>query len=212
MKKFIFMFLIIVLASVAYAQEFKFIGGTSFSKYTVSPWDIFFNWEVIVNYKSSYKTSFIIGGGIEFALTKNIAFEIDGLYFQKGSITKAQEIPNTQWDHILNVFSFPMLLKIKVLPDSSPYLLGGGEFSIVLSHDYKLNHVGQVREEEDIKESTNSFDYGLVFGGGYEIKMQVVSLFIEGRYHIGLRNIIKESMRWESIKTNAVVLIFGLKI
>ena len=49
-------------------------------------------------------------------------------------------------------------------------------------------------------------------GGGLEIKMPNNSLFIEGRYHIGLINIAKENLRFESIKTNAFVLILALKI
>jgi len=42
--------------------------------------------------------------------------------------------------------------------------------------------------------------------------MQGFSFFIEGRYHLGMRNIISDYYPFETIKTKAEVLLFGFKI
>lgn len=192
MKKYLFIFLSILLVSVTYAHGFKFMGGLNLSKYAVEPEVSAIEWK--------NKTGFLAGAGIDISLVPNIAIEIDALYFQKGSKV---EVLGVEQDYTLNVISIPALLRIKFLPGPSPYILGGGEFSLILSHEF---------EEEDIKENFKSFDYGLVFGAGFEMKMPGASIFIEGRYNIGMNNIIKDPVGDESIKTKAIVVIVGIKI
>lgn len=192
MKKYLFIFLSILLVSVTYAHGFKFMGGLNLSKYAVEPEVSGIEWK--------NKTGFLAGAGIDISLVPPIAIEIDALYFQKGSKV---EVLGVEQDYTLNVISIPALLRIKFLPGPSPYILGGGEFSLILSHEF---------EEEDIKENFKSFDYGLVFGAGFEMKMPGASLFIEGRYNIGMNNIIKDPVGDESIKTKAIVVIVGIKI
>jgi len=192
MKKFLFIFLSILLVSVTYAHGFKFMGGLNLSKYAVEPEVSGIEWK--------NKTGFLAGAGIDISLVPNIAIEIDALYFQKGSKV---EVLGVEKDYTLNVISIPALLRIKFLPGPSPYILGGGEFSLILSHEF---------EEEDIKENFKSFDYGLVFGAGFEMTMPGASIFIEGRYNIGMNNIKKDPVGDESIKTKAIVVIVGIKI
>jgi len=205
MKKFLFIFLSIFLASKAYTLEFKFMGGATLSKYTGWPGPCLI--EIYIegcNFlcQKNYKPGFLVGGGFEFSFSKKMAFEIDWLYFQKGCKTKpccpAAKGITVPIDDTLNVLSIPALLKIKFQPNSSPYVLSGGEFSIILSH--KMNG-------EDITEHTQNFDYGLVLGGGFDIKLREFTFFIEGRYHLGLRNIMP-SVR----ETKAIVLLLGFKV
>ncbi|GAF91728.1 unnamed protein product, partial [marine sediment metagenome] len=137
------------------------------------------------------------------SLSQTIAIEVDELYLQKGCNIKFREAPDVRWNYTLNVFSLPILLKIKLLSTPPVYILGGGEFSHILSH--KENGL-------DITENTKIFDYGIILGGGLKIKMPNNDLFIEARYHIGLQNIAKDNLRFESIKTNAFVLMLALRI
>ena len=218
MKKFLFLFFLCMgLVSGTYAKEYKFIAGMNLSKYIIQP-EV--NFDIDKGDEYSYKinniTRYLIGGGVEFALTRNIAVEIDALYFQKGSriykVYSNIEIYVVPWEYTLHVISVSTLLKIKAFAGSSPYILGGGEFSLILFHRYKFDFGDYKGDEQDAKENTKSFNYGLVFGGGFEIKMPRTSLFIEGRYHLGLRNISKELRDWESLRTRSVVLILGFKI
>jgi len=215
MKKYLFILLSLILVSAAYSQEFKLIGGISFSNYNVWPEVISFPFDLCwieYNYKCNYNNRYLVGGGVEFDLSRKLAFEIDILYFQKGSNIQDRYLSRLKWNYVLNVISTPMLVKVSLYPDTSPYVLVGCDFSIVLSHKEKLIVEEEEYYEEDIKANTKGFDFGLVFGAGFEIKIQVISLFIEARYYLGLKNIIKDYWPFESINTKSGVILIGLKI
>jgi len=192
MKKFLLIFLTIILVSTTHAYGFKFMAGGHLSKYAVEPEGAGIEWK--------NKMGFLVGGGIELFSVPHISLEIEGLYFRKGSKV---EIIGVEGDYTLDVISIPALVKVKILPGPSPYVLGGGEFSYILTH--KLDDV-------DIKDITKSYDYGVIFGAGYEMSMPGASLFFEGRYHLGLNNILKDPAPGESLKTKALVVIVGIKI
>jgi len=200
--------------------------GGNISKYEISP-EVYYGsvrgYEFEYTYEISNTKGFLFGCGIEFALTRNVSIEIDGLYFQKGSSIQKLYSPlesplenlaiiDLLLSYNLEGISIPLLLKIKFLSGSSPYILGGGEFSFILSHEYQTIIEGRTVDRISIKEFTQSFDYGLVLGAGFEVKMETISFFIEGRYYPGLRNIIKGSIDWESAKITSVALILGFKI
>jgi len=192
MKKFLLIFLTIILVSTTHAYGFKFMAGGHLSKYAVEPEGAGVEWK--------NKMGFLVGGGIELLSVPHISLEIEGLYFRKGSKV---EIIGVEGDYTLDVISIPALVKVKILPGPSPYVLGGGEFSYILTH--KLDGV-------DIKNITKSYDYGVIFGAGYEMSMPGASLFFEGRYHLGVANILKDPAPGESLKTKALVVIVGIKI
>jgi opacity protein-like surface antigen len=192
MKKYLLIFLTIILVSTTHAYGVKLIAGGHLSKYAVEPEGAGIEWK--------NKMGFLVGGGIELFSVPHISLEIEGLYFRKGSKV---EIIGVEGDYTLDVISIPALIKVKILPGPSPYVLGGGEFSYILTH--KLDGV-------DIKNTTKSIDYGVIFGAGYEMSMPGASLFFEGRYHLGVANILKDPAPGESLKTKALVVIVGIKI
>jgi len=192
MKKYLLIFLTIILVSTTHAYGFKFMAGGHLSKYAVEPEGAGVEWK--------NKMGLLIGAGIELFSVPNISLDIDGFYFRKGSKFKSAI---EELDYTLDVISITPLVRVKFLPGPSPYVLAGGEFSYILTH--KL-------DEEDIKEETKSFDYGLVFGAGYQMSMPGASLFFEGRYHLGVANILKDPAPGVSIKTKALVVIVGIKI
>ncbi|MFQ6070602.1 MAG: hypothetical protein ACE5LC_08780 [Candidatus Aminicenantales bacterium] len=69
--------------------------------------------------------------------------------------------------HALYEISFPVLVKLKQLFHSSFYLLGGGDLSYIIWAG-----------------SSWRFDYGVVFGGGIELKKLTPISYIEIRCHI----------------------------
>ncbi|GAI92637.1 unnamed protein product, partial [marine sediment metagenome] len=172
MKKFLLIFLTIVLVSTTHAYGFKFMAGGHLAKYAVAPEVAGIEWK--------NKTGFLVGGGIELFSVPHISLDIDGFYFRKGSKV---EVIGVEGDYTLDVISITPLVRVKFLPGPSPYVLGGGEFSYILTH--KLDGV-------DIKNTTKSYDYGVIFGAGYEMSMPGASLFFEGRYHLGVANILKD--------------------
>ena len=210
---FILLFLSIGLVfNSSYAQEFKLMGGGTLSKYSKAP-AIGGIEGLGTDSLTRYKPGFLVGIGVECVLTEKLAIEIEGLYFQKGSRFNFSDlIWERKMDYFLNVLSFPVLLKFKILPESSPYILGGSEFSIILSHRSRAILGGLKGPVEDAREKVKAYDFALVLGGGFEIVVKPVSFFIEARYHPGLRDISKDKLYFASLKTSAVVILLGLKI
>ncbi len=192
MKKFFLIFLTIILVSTTHAYAFKLMAGGSLAKYAVEPEGTGVEWK--------NKMGFLMGAGIELFSVPNISLDIDLFYFRKGSKFKSA---TEELDYALNVISITPLVRVKFLPGPSPYVLGGGEFSYILTHK---------SGDTDIKAFYKSFDYGLVFGAGYQMSMPGASLFFEGKYHLGLANILKDPTPGVSLKTKTLVVIVGIKI
>ena len=197
MKKFIFFILIMMISSSLYA-DFKIMGGLNLSKYKNMTGSVF---------QHSYKMGFLAGIGFEKNITQKILLEFDLLYFQKGSKTESNDFPYLKSEYILNVISFPVLLRYQFLYNSSPYVLAGFEISSVISHEEKLEGQNSI----DLEDTTDSSDFGYLFGFGYQIELQEdLFYFIEARYHFGDRNITNNRVDI-IIKTNAILIIVGLK-
>ncbi len=165
-------------------------------------------------------------GGFGFDMGKRIGLEIDFFYMQKGitysgSITEEGVTYTGEGKIMLDEICAPVLLKVKFSPGSTPFIVAGGEIAYVLSNKVDWTFTNPQTQQiesgtEDIIENTNRIDYGLVFGAGYELKMGGGSLVIQGRYHLGLANIMKndstdqaDASSW--VKTNAMVLLVGYK-
>ena len=199
----LFLSILTLLVSTAYAQEFKFIQGFNLSSYSTEPDQITSMGIplIIYDYKINSVTGLLIGAAFEFDLSKNITIEIDALYFQKGSNIKEVN-ESFIYNYHLNAASIPVLIKIKPLSSLPAYLLGGGELSIILTHE---------QNERTITADTETFDFGLIAGCGIEIKIKNRIVCLEGRYHLGLRNITK-NWPFDSIKTRAIVFILGINV
>jgi hypothetical protein len=222
LKKFLLVLLIFSFVSVANAQELKFMLGGSFSKYEIKPEGYFVSAEGdYLNNETSYKNGFLVGIGVEFALSRRMAVEVDALYFQKGSrihhVYSLLEKYISPEDFTLRISSIPALIKFKFFSSSSLYVLAGGELSIILSHKKPpdawvaiagIDPSGTI----EISNTNKKFDHGLVFGAGYELKTEVISFFIEARYHLGLGNIVKKPIYWDSAKTRSIAFILGFKL
>jgi opacity protein-like surface antigen len=186
-----------MISSSLYA-DFKIMGGLNLSKYkNITGSD----------FQHSYKMGFLAGIGFEKKITQKILLEFDLLYFQKGSKTESNDFPYLKSEYKLNVISIPVLLRYQFLYDSSPYVLAGLELSFVISHEKKLEGQDLI----DLEDTTDSTDFGYLFGCGYQIELQEdLFFFIEARYHFGDRNLAKNVIGLV-IKTNVILIVVGLR-
>jgi len=183
MKRLLFLSIIILSASAAYSQEFSFIGvmgGITFSW----PDEISIGGVPEAHWESTFRTGAIAGCAVGFS-SKYLALEIDGLFFQKGC-----RIENFYWDifrgytyYRLDEISFPLLFKINLLSGTSPYFLGGYEFSFILSHK---------GDGKDLTQETKKTDSSLILGVGFRQKIEKGYFYIEGRYQMGLQPLSKD--------------------
>jgi opacity protein-like surface antigen len=199
MKKLLFLLLGLALASWAYSFEIKFMGGIAFSK----PFQVMQIPIPEYSFGAASGTGFLAGAGVEFSLIKNVSLEIDGLYFQKRYKIGYYELGQFRYDinGELNELSFPLLLKISILRGTTPYFLGGGEFAFVLSHKWG---------KRSITQDTRKTDTGPIVGAGFEMKVRRFRLFLEGRYHIGVRDLSRGEHNYFFFKKlRSLVLLAG---
>jgi hypothetical protein len=215
----------LILVSGARAAEIKLLGGASLSSYSICPKEVGDWYSASLRYQTAYRSGFLVGAGLEWPLVRKVSLEIDILYFQKGSQVTGSGYSDSRLDYeyTLNVVSLPVLVKIKPLPHSSPYLVHGGELFYVLAHKcaytyhpYPLqNGYAPTTSIEDIKKGTRSFGLGAVVGAGWEIEHRGAAFFVELRYHFGLLNILAEegsgSLGIASMKPNSQAILCGLR-
>lgn len=176
------------------------MGGVNLSRYIISPKEDGVKW--------GYERGFIGGIGLEKKITDRMLLEFNFLFFKKGSKVEFADFPDLKETYRINAFSIPVLLRRKFFYGSSPYALGGVEFSSILAHKAKF----EGEEAVDIKENTKKMDLGLVLGCGYELELEEnLSLFIEARYHHGLVNIMSNPVEDQSMKNSTILILIGLR-
>lgn len=193
MKKLAFAILIFLTGPSLYA-DFKIMGGLNLSSYTGDEDTV---WKL--------KMAPMGGLGIELDLTYRTLFEMDVLFFPKGSVSG----PSIREErHVLYTVSVPVLLRSKFFHGTSPYIAGGVEVSGIISYIKKSKE----GEPVDLSGTLKRFDYGLVFGGGFELELkEELFLFIEARYHCGIKNLLAQPESGQIRKTTAFVLLIGLR-
>ena len=225
MRGFLVFCLVFILVSGATAAvEAKVLGGASLSSYSICPKEIGDWYSGYLRYQTAYRSGFLAGAGLEWPLVKKVRMEIALLYFQKGGQITGTSASEEKWDHnyTLDVISLPVLVKIKPLPRSSPYLVHGGELFYVLAHKcaytfYPYPWPSQIVSTsiENIKEEMKRFGLGVIVGAGWEIEFRGVAFSIEIRYHFGLLNLLREEgsgpLCVASMKANSQVILCGFK-
>jgi hypothetical protein len=176
-------------ASKALPLKFRFMGGVDSSRSSEPLGGVWLDYPP----KMCWAAGALLGGGIELFLSRNFCLEVDGLYLQKGCRIEPPWSELSGPDTVrVDELSFPILLKMRLKPGNSPYLVGGGEFAIVLSRDPK------------------NIDYGLVCGAGYQQLVKGLLVSIEGRYHHGLHDLITDRTRLRKMRVFVLMIGFSL--
>jgi hypothetical protein len=151
-------------------------------------------------------------GGVGFESGGQIGIEIDFLYSPGGAVLKPADTTNkAKLTMQGTAITAPLLLKVRFMKGSTPYLLAGGEVGYSLSQKLVMDDGAGTVEEEDVSEETNRLYYGLCFGGGFEMQAGSMNLLFEARYRMGLSNLIKDADPGASIKATALTFLLGIK-
>ncbi len=210
-----------VVYSASYGRSsfgIKLFGGISLGSMRISDIE---NTEDFDRYKSSLRG---LAGGIGFVIGGQVGVEVDIMYVQKGVKldavnADANGVGMLDFDIslMINQISIPVLLRFKLMPGTTPYLLIGGSVSYILSStaEYNFSIAGESESgSEDLfaqeGDVLNRLGYSIVGGAGFELDMGTMRLFFEGRYIYGLANIIHEDEiepgDWVKLST---ILIMG---
>ncbi|QLE00464.1 PorT family protein [Galbibacter sp. BG1] len=125
------------------------------------------------------RTSFVAGAVAQFPISEKFSFQPELLYSAQG----AKEGNETLKFDYLNV---PLMGKYYVADGFS--IQAGPQVGFLLSAKAK-GEEGDVSAEIDVKDELKNLDFGLNFGLGYEFQN---GLFIDGRYNLGLSNIVED--------------------
>lgn len=142
----------------------------------------------------SGRTVFGIGGVLDIGLNENVALRIEPMYLQKGAKfhSEDQDLGNIDVISKADYLEIPVFLKIALGTNSArPYLFTGPSIGFNLSSKFAIEVPG-LSVEADIKEVTKSIDFGLGFGGGLSFSMGNNTIFLEGRYTLGLTDIVDD--------------------
>jgi hypothetical protein len=92
----------------------------------------------------------------------------------------------------------PVFLKLALGTSVRPYVFAGPSFGFLLSSKGEFTVNGDVFKG-DLKDITKSFDVGLGFGVGISFPFGKTSVFVEGRYTLGLTDLFNAGqVEWKS--------------
>jgi hypothetical protein len=194
-KKAIITFaLLVAIAAPAAAQEGAGFGakvGINFANLNFDPEDDEFD--------PSVRTALTAGVLAKVPVTPRFSFQPEVLFSAQGSKVSEGEFDATIK---LNYINVPLLANIALSGGENPVsLLVGPQIGFLTSA--KIEGEG---EEEDLKDETESTDFGIVAG----IAVQIRKFVIDARYTHGLRNINSIDDDDEKVKNRVFTVSFGI--
>jgi len=198
-------FLVVLLAlcmvlPVSSQVNLGILGGLNLANISVDP-DEGVDW--------SNRTTFGFGGVLDFSLNESVALHLEPMYLQKG--TKADVEETFEIEFKAAYLEIPVMLKYAFgTSEIKPYVIAGPSIGYNLSAKVKMSGGGE-SEEEDVKDTIKSFDFGLGFGAGVNVLMGNNSIFVEARYTLGLTNINDDPDDPDTdVKTKGIQIFAGI--
>jgi hypothetical protein len=169
-----------------------------------------FSEDITAEAKKSSKMGFM--GGLGFESGGMIAFEMDLLYSPGGAVIKATDSTSLEKIELSGTaITLPIMLKVRFMPGTTPYILAGGEVGYLLNQKVVITDEDGATTTHDTLDHVNRLIYGLVFGAGLELQSGGMNLLLEARYRLGLSNLFKDPEPGAYIKPTALLFLLGVK-
>lgn len=172
------------------------VGGLNLANVNVDP-----NLEPGLDLKNL--TAFGIGGVLDLRLTENFDLHLEPMYLQKGTqLEAAGQTGKFKASYV----ELPVLFRVALGSSTvRPYLIAGPTVGLLLSAKSSDG-----TSEEDIKDQIKDIDFGLDFGAGVSFPAGNNSIFMEGRYALGLSNINDDSQDPTDINNKGIRIMGGI--
>jgi len=204
MKKFLVVTMVALCVAALLPQSLAagvgIKGGLSLSKFAIEP-------AGTVPFPIENLTGPVAGLYLNLGLGF-VSFEADALYARMGM---KGTFEGTTMEYRLDYIQVPLMLKVKIIPAGPirPFIFAGGYGS------YLFKAKGVMTSEEgtdsgDLGDMFEKYDYGAVGGVGVAFKLPGLTLSAEGRYNLGLANIVKDAEEGESGKNRSIMVLVGI--
>lgn len=142
------------------------------------------------------------GVSAKYITEKHLGLLLELNYAQRGWMEEFEDNPDFAYNRTLNYIEVPFMThvyfgnKVRFVFNAGPqigFLIGN---SATMS-DVLKQYVDDMKESTDIKvgvqygDKLKKFDYGLIGGGGLELKTPAGNFQLEGRYYFGLGDILE---------------------
>jgi len=158
----------------------------------------------------SNRIGFAVGGVFDYRLGKYLALRLEPMYLQKGVKFETDEAPGgVDYEFESAYFEIPVMMMYTFTTQRiKPYLIAGPTIGFCLSAKKYISWDSQ-HNDIDIKDGTESIDFGLGLGAGLSVPIGSNSMFLETRYVFGLTNINKEPSD-PVVKSKGLQILAGL--
>ena len=175
-----------------------------------------------VSVTTDSKTSFYVGGLVEYKLTDKFALQGELLYSPLGGKNSEEESGSNMGYDYSYKYESDIKLGTLLVPVSAKYYvtnglaLGAGvNFGFILSAKNKYTETAFVdgdtesmSEEEDVKNDVNTFNFSPFVNAEYNLSN---GLFFDARYNFGVSNLAKNQFDDETLKMSFFQVGVGYK-
>jgi hypothetical protein len=159
-----------------------------------------------VTVSPSTRTAWLVGAFVEIPIAKNIAFQPELMYTEKGadySALLAVAGVTGSATMKLSYLDIPLLVRFDIPTTGSvvPYVYAGPNIGFLLRA--KVTATGQ--PHDDVKSDMNTTEFGIAFGGGVRFGRVLAEVW----YTQGLTNVLTDAAAGGSKATNRVFSILG---
>jgi hypothetical protein len=176
---------IMALALPAHGQDFYagVAGGFNFADLRITFAD-----PTMTNYGTTSRTLFGVGGFFGISFNEYLSVQLEPMYVAKGAVYAQGNISGMKLRS--SQLDLALVTKLGIGDKVRPFIAVGPFMSVLFDANAKVELVGH-EWEGDLMQVFKRTEYGIVFGAGVGVPVWKGSVFVEGRYALGLTNLNK---------------------
>lgn len=130
-----------------------------------------------------------LGGVVDIYLFDNFSIRTEPMYIKKGGVIEADD-DSPRITARGEMIELPVFARYEIGNLEKLYFLAGPTVAFLLSNKIDADINGIVFNS-DITDNTKKLDFGIGLGVGLQFPINILTVFIEGRYTFGLNNLQK---------------------
>jgi hypothetical protein len=182
-------FVLTLATSVSAETRVGLQGGVNLASIRVTPAESGFTFSTL--------TRPGVGGLVDVGLDDRLSVRLEPMFLGKGSRFRIE--PDALFGNQevtgrfrLSYLELPVFLRLSAGGRLHPYVMAGPTVGYLLKAKAR-GKAGDEETDQDVKDDFKKLDFGLGLGGGVRVPVGGASLFVEGRYVLGLWNVTNDT-------------------